>query len=109
MTRACVVCGRKSKGSRCPTHAREQSLARQLRDRLYGYSRAHWKHVRKERLEYDGYICQLRLPGCTLRATTVHLHPSLEGHHDIATRDDCLSACASCHGTVDAPRATQAA
>jgi hypothetical protein len=37
----------------------------------------------------------------------VHLDPSLEGNHHLATLDDIASACAHCHGVVDAPRASK--
>ena len=39
-------------------------------------------------------------------AGTVHLDPRLGGNHLAATLADCTRACRSCHGTLDAPRAT---
>lgn len=56
----------------------------------------------------DGYRCQLAVDdGCTEAATTVHIRPELGGNHLTATLEDCTSACAHCHGVVDAPRARQ--
>jgi 5-methylcytosine-specific restriction endonuclease McrA len=99
------ACGRSCEGAYCPLHDRQRLLKRQDRDRRYGYGRSHWRRLKKERLALDNYTCRIRLAGCTLRATTVHLHPDLQGNHDIATINDCISACAPCHGAIDAPRA----
>lgn len=39
-----------------------------------------WRRLRKAILERDGYLCQLRLPGCTVTATTVdHIIPRARG------------------------------
>jgi hypothetical protein len=73
----------------------------------YGYGRAHWKRLRIERLEAARFVCELRLPGCALRATHVHLDPRLEGRHDVAVFEDCRACCAACSGAVDAPRAAR--
>jgi hypothetical protein len=97
MRRACLECGRPtSNGNRCPEHA--------IR---YGYTTPHWQTVRKQRLAYDGHLCQLRRDdGCTVRATTVHLDPACNGNHALATLDNTVSACLHCHGVEDAPRAS---
>ena len=42
--------------------------------------------------------------GCTTKATTVQLDPSLKGDHRQATIDNTRSACRHCHGVIDAPR-----
>jgi hypothetical protein len=92
--------------ARCRKEERERSRQRgNPKARAYGYNRKNWQQVRRARLELDGYLCRLRLPGCTLQATHVHLDPELGGNHDVATLADCVSACAQCSGAVDAPRA----
>lgn len=55
-----------------------------------------WRTVRARVLKRDGYVCQLRLIGCTDRATTAD--------HIIERRDDgsddpanLRGVCASCH------------
>lgn len=80
---------------------------RQTIARAHGLTTAHWQRLRRARLEVDGYACQIRREGCTGRATTVHLDPSLGGDHRAAMIDDCVSACHRCHGAIDAPRATR--
>lgn len=70
--------------------------------RLYGTNRAHWRTIRQQRLAIDGHRCTIRLEGCTTTATTVHLDPALNGQHDLATLGNTRSACARCHGTIDA-------
>jgi hypothetical protein len=102
----CLDCGTPSEGPRCPSHRQPgDGLTRSERVRVYGYHRPHWRHVRQQRLTLDGHRCTLQLPGCTGRATHVHLAPELHGNHDTATIHDCQSACASCSGAIDAPRA----
>jgi 5-methylcytosine-specific restriction endonuclease McrA len=93
--RACTTCGRPTIGRRCAEHALDR-----------GYNTQHWQQTRRARLTIDGYRCQLRHPGCSGYATTVHLDPECKGDHSLATIDNTLSACASCHGTEDAPRAS---
>jgi hypothetical protein len=61
--------------------------------------------VRAERLRLAHHTCELRLPGCELHATTVHLHPGLHGDHRRATVSLCLAACHQCHGRLDGGRA----
>ena len=78
---------------------------RQIRNVRNGMNKRRWRNqLRPQVLARDGYNCRLGLPGCSLVATTVHLDPALQGNHDIATIDDCVSACRSCHGKVDAAR-----
>ncbi len=101
----CLDCGTPTVGTRCPAHDHDGDR-RAARVSVYGYGRAHWQRLRKQRLAVDGYQCQLGLSGCTGQATHVHLNPALEGRHDDATLADCVSACASCSGAIDAPRAT---
>jgi hypothetical protein len=95
---------------RCAPHAAAKATRdnrrRHGKQRAQGRDQARWRHLRKARLEHDGYRCQLRLAGCRSRATTVHLDPALGGHHDLATIDDVVSACGRCHGHADGGRAT---
>jgi hypothetical protein len=92
--RACLTCGRPCPGPRCAEHALDR-----------GYNTQHWHQTRDARLIIDGRRCQLRHPGCTGYATTVHLDESCNGDHALATVDNTLSACSHCHGVEDAPRA----
>ena len=89
----------------CGTTCRLDNQRRNAKTVSHGVKRAHNQRLRKQRLAFDGHRCQLRLPGCTGRATTVHLDPRFAGDHDAATIDDLISACARCHGRIDAPRA----
>lgn len=93
------------KGGRCPRHARQESKRKSSKIRQHGYSSANWQLVRSRRLLMDNSMCQIKLPGCTGRATMVHLDPALLGDHRFATILDCVSCCPSCSGAVDAPRA----
>jgi hypothetical protein len=93
--RPCLECGRPCHGSRCAEHAID-----------YGYETPHWQAVRRARLALDGYRCTFRHPGCTVRATTVHLAPECGGRHALATLDNTRSACLHCHGVEDGGRAT---
>jgi 5-methylcytosine-specific restriction protein A len=69
---------------------------RQRDSQRYG---AAWRRARKRQLEADGYRCQLRLPGCTVRATTVdHVNGAENDPHHTALR----SLCESCHRQVTA-------
>jgi len=66
-----------------------------------GYYTAAWQRLRKAVLERDGHRCQR----CGKPANSVHLRPELRADHRLATEADCTTLCASCHGTIDAPRA----
>jgi len=58
-----------------------------------------WRRARKTQLERDSYRCQLQLPGCTHRATTVdHI---TQAANDPAHRH-LRSLCESCHRKVTA-------
>lgn len=119
MNKICTIprCGRRFKTSdqrryHCDTHEPEHlhrdNTRRSTKKRDHGRDTAAWRTLRQQRLALDHEICQLRHPGCTEHATTVHLNPALEGQHARATLDDCTSACHHCHGVEDAPRASQA-
>ncbi len=90
---------------RCPEHQRQANRASYQKSKAQGHFTRGWKQLRLQRLAVDGHRCQLRRPGCTVVATTVHLDPSLRGEHRLATLENTLSACRRCHGSVDAPRA----
>lgn len=60
--------------------------------------------LRARTLERDQHLCQAQLPGCTHKATTVHIRPALDGDHRQATLHDCISLCHRCHGRIDGPR-----
>jgi hypothetical protein len=102
--KACV-CGAISPQWRCPACTEKDSAHRSRKVTAYGYGRANWQRIRKQRLTLAQGLCDLRLPGCTVYATHVHLAPELNGNHDAATLADTQACCPSCSGAVDAPRA----
>lgn len=70
--------------------------------------RGPWLILRKLVLQRDGYVCQLRLPGCKTKATQVDhiigLAQAPERRWDI---ENLTSACRSCNiakGNRDNPR-----
>ena len=82
MRRACP-CGRVEP---CPDHPKTPRN---------GSTRA-WRTLRAKVLERDGHRCQLRLDGCTMRATTVdHDFPVSAGGSD--HMDNLVAACAPCN------------
>ena len=67
--RPCLACGRPSARSRCAKHEHDHDQARRNdKAKAHGLKRRAWQRLRRERLELDGYRCQLRLDGCTLIA-----------------------------------------
>jgi len=91
-------------GRYCQQHARERQQQQNQRDHSYGYSSTHWRRMRQLARHYHPH-CQ-RCGSTT--GLTVHLDPALHGDHRSAQLDDCTVLCASCHGTLDAPRASRA-
>jgi hypothetical protein len=89
----------------CREHEAADRARRDEKRARFGYSRPHWRRLRSQRLMLADGLCELQLPGCSMRATHVHLDPRLAGNHDAAAIDDCRACCASCSGAVDAPRA----
>jgi hypothetical protein len=65
----------------------------------HGYKSAHWQKVRRQRLELAGY--ELKLAGCTIQATHVHLRAAYEGQHRAADVTDRRACCASGSGAID--------
>lgn len=66
-----------------------------------GGSTSAWRRMRARVLHRDKYLCQLRLPGCTIKATQVHhvLGRSVSG-------DDpryLVASCRSCNLLVGDP------
>jgi hypothetical protein len=105
--RPCLICGVPAPGSYCAAHQPDDNARRNAKTVAHGVKRAHFQRVRREVLAATGGLCELRLPGCTTTATTVHLHPELAGNHDIATVADCDAACAHCHGVTDGRRSRE--
>jgi hypothetical protein len=82
------------------------SAPRKLMHRARGTSTSYWKQLRLQALQRYGHRCVLRVDRrCTQTATTVHISPHLKGDHRAATLADCKSACRTCHGIIDGPRA----
>lgn len=101
-------CPELTTSTRCATHQRPVDAAKNQRAKDHGRRSPYWERLRRAALTRDGYRCRLHVDdGCTEIATTVHIRPELEGNHLAATLDDCLSACAHCHGVTDAPRASE--
>jgi 5-methylcytosine-specific restriction endonuclease McrA len=97
-TRVCPPAGaghRPSAQRRCTV----QTLSRR-RDSSMSIRAPRWEATRRRILERDGYVCQIRLPGCTRVATTVdHIVPRAMGggHEDALLRAAC-NACNSRRG-----------
>jgi 5-methylcytosine-specific restriction endonuclease McrA len=108
--KACIECGSPvpaGMGSRCVKHRGgiTDNQRRYRKAMANGTYTTHWRTLRKQALERDGYACTFRFSNCTGRADTVHIRASLGGDHRNATLADCRSACRRCHGVEDAPRA----
>jgi hypothetical protein len=88
----------------CPGSCRIDDRRRNAKSKAHGLTLRRWQRLRQATLDRDGRRCRFRLPGCTKVATSVHLHPELQGDHTRASLDDCTSSCAHCHGVVDALR-----
>jgi len=56
-----------------------------------------WRAVRREILARDGYVCQIRLPGCTTVATTVDHRVELGDGGALYDPENLQGACASCN------------
>ncbi len=93
--RPCLICGTPARASHCEKHQID-----------HGYSEHDWRaYTRPAVLERDNWRCRIQADdGCTVIATTVHRLPEHGPHHD-TNLDAYVSACAHCHGVIDAPRA----
>lgn len=89
----------------CKRSCRLDNLRRVDKRKRHGLTTSWWERLRAAALKRDRHRCRLNRPGCTGKATTVHLRPELAGDHRNATLADVVSACAHCHGIVDGPRA----
>jgi hypothetical protein len=85
----------------CPTHARLDSARRNTRTRRDGRNTNEWLRLRARVLAHADHQCQLREPGCTHVATTVHKQ---DGGYHYPIPEDYLAACAHCHGVTDGGR-----
>ena len=64
-------------------------------DRFYSHRR--WRNARAAVLERDGWLCQIRAPGCTIRAEHVdHIVPRRLGGAGYDARN-LRAACAKCN------------
>lgn len=65
-----------------------------------GSTRA-WRRIRAAVLQRDGYRCQVKLRGCTTRATTAHhtLGRAVTGDNPVYI----VAACAWCNGSTGDP------
>lgn len=101
LARVCSRCGRIAAAARCPDCQNKDNRRRADKTRHQGRTTPHWRRVRAHVIARDK-ACR----ACgTHEHLSVHLDPKLEGNHRLATPDDCVTLCLSCHGSIDAPRA----
>lgn len=84
----------------CPEHTRADNRRRWNKSVQHGLATPQWKTKRATILA-NNPTC-----ACGQPATTAHLDPSWNGNHD-APMSAFTAMCGSCHGTIDAPRATR--
>ncbi len=70
-----------------------------------------WGKVRRQVLNRDDGLCQLRHPGCTIDATEVHHLYGVNKHQgrdseDAMNPDTCISVCTQCHSVETKRQAT---
>ncbi len=61
------------------------------------YDTAAWRSLRLRCLERDGYICQIRLPGCRVKATAVDHIIELEDGGAPYLLENVQAACVPCN------------
>ena len=62
------------------------------------YSTSAWQKTRRAILQRDGYVCQIRGPRCTHRATAVHhIIPSSQRPDLFFASDNLAAACQACN------------
>lgn len=77
----------------CPTHPPRQRWDRSTRGQSLPVD---WRKLRGVVLARDRGVCQLRLPGCTVRASHVdHIRPHAFGGSDDI--ENLAAACPNCH------------
>jgi 5-methylcytosine-specific restriction endonuclease McrA len=92
----------------CPACYQADNQRRKAKQREQGRTTTRWKKLARAAKQAAGYRCQNcgrpeeRTPTGWL---SVHLRPELRGNHRVATLDDVVVLCLSCHGTFDAARA----
>lgn len=94
-------------GEKCAACATADNARRAKKSAAHGLTTTHWQQLRRARLKQAKGVCELRLRGCTRRASTVHLDPRLGGNHRAATLGDVRAACLRCHGVLDGARSHQ--
>ena len=87
-----------------PCHCGQSQASREKRRRdannvRLGRNTQHWRRLRARRLELTGGLCEVRLPGCTGRAESVHLIGG--GNHATAVLELTQASCLRCHGRLD--------
>jgi 5-methylcytosine-specific restriction endonuclease McrA len=86
---------------RCPEHRRQAEAQKLAKRQLHKRNTASWRRLATVVKARDG-----RCVDCgTDNGLTVHLDPALQGRHDLATTDDCVTLCRRCHGIRDGGRA----
>lgn len=89
-------------GATMPARGDHRRRARNVTDRR---NTRHWRRLSASRRRHDNDTCQLcGRHKSELRPNeriTVHLARYMNGRHDIATLDDCCTACSTCHGHTD--------
>lgn len=66
-----------------------------LTHRVYNDKR--WKTIRRATLHRDGYLCQIRLPGCTVRATQADHVTALEDGGQPFDMANTQASCGHCN------------
>jgi hypothetical protein len=97
-------------GTKCQPCYKEDNARRAAKQRASGQTSARWQRLKRQAKGAAGYRC----PNCgALEEPTprgwlsVHLNPDFHSGHRAATLADVVVLCLSCHGTLDAPRATR--
>lgn len=91
----------------CQMHAQADGRRRNAKAQQDGRSLRQWRSTtRPAVLARAGNRCELRLRGCTGKATTVH---KINGGYHSRNLDAYQAACFHCHGVVDAPKARKQA
>ncbi len=96
MARDLYVClGPVGRAERCPQLSDQRRCPKHRTRRALGFDEQYDRN-RPIVLMRDRYTCQLRLPGCTTRATTVdHVVPRSEGGKSLMS--NLVAACGSCN------------
>lgn len=95
LPRPCIGCGAlvPAGATRCRDCTRAVEQRRGTVTQRFGPG---WARISALVLKRDGYECQLRLPGCTGRATTAD-HVTPRSHGGTATLDNLQASCRRCN------------